>query len=417
MKRTTSFDNFNSLENTTKRPSQKFNEIRKKEVIVTTDSTIAQGKGWSIFEVFENFPVSKSKYILVSALSYKSFKPQNLFYNLIELDRKIWNFIIKINFHLKLASSAQDLSLGSALARCLFCGKMAVQTSSSGEKISDPIRSGPVPGQKSIAIQVQPQVKSCGPQTIRHCYSKATQMYSYRHDQSIQVILLYFTIKLSKINLSSFISYVFHFIKVERLETWFDPNPVGRSYKTSIFIKPEIFQVNFQPEPTLTIPQDRGQYLEQPVISTSLRSPNRTESDQENHSRQKSFQEYRRDRPRQKHPSRSSSRSRCSSRNSNYEYDVDPANDELSDCVKDLVREVKGLKILNKQTKNLIFRTGSEVTWPFTDARFGSPWPNSRKFSEVTAATSGSNHASDNLRSSYTSAVYSTYGNLYIKMI
>ena len=43
MKRTTSFDNFNSLENTTKRPSQKFNEIRKKEVIVTTDSSVTHG--------------------------------------------------------------------------------------------------------------------------------------------------------------------------------------------------------------------------------------------------------------------------------------------------------------------------------------------------------------------------------------
>ena len=38
---------------------------------------------------FENFQVLKSKFILVSALSYKNFKPQNLFYNLIELDRKI----------------------------------------------------------------------------------------------------------------------------------------------------------------------------------------------------------------------------------------------------------------------------------------------------------------------------------------
>ena len=129
MKRTTSFDNFHSLENTTKRPSQKFADVKKKDTVV--GSTAQESSG-----------------------------------------------------------SLTDSGIGSALARCLFCGKNGVSTTNQPyEKPTLTVKekSSSNVSQNSIAIQVQPTMRSSAPQTIRSTFSRATQMYSFRHDQSIQV--------------------------------------------------------------------------------------------------------------------------------------------------------------------------------------------------------------------------------------
>ena len=130
MKRTTSFDNFNAIpqENTTpKRNSQKLPEVKKKDLVVA--STHDLGMGNCLGQV--------------------------------------------------------DNSFSGALARCLFCGRNAVQGLTSYDKSTDNEKKQIQ--QKSIAIQVQPTVKSCARQTVINTYNKATQMYAYRHDQSTQV--------------------------------------------------------------------------------------------------------------------------------------------------------------------------------------------------------------------------------------